>query len=434
MDLQVDSNIQKEQDVSESNEYDQSNIPELSADSSTSILDINTVDTVNENIATEISSKSNLPEVEQFCKVNDIIVTNTECAKDESKVQPTEEFESVIQHNEGGLGLTVKLTPVKNRSAIETVSPKQEFIVKIVKKKPEEQVQESFSSAKDDDEISDIETSLVSQGNGNGIIEQPEVLSSRSSNGSLVRKREHPEESLAPSKRSKVCESTNSAEDGLKVTKTQLNANEKSLPLDDEIALENKQGELKMSNVDVDLNGQQGENIQVDSCNFSSINNNSLDPKTFAESIVSTDGEEKSENGEIPPAKELDIECTTSPDLKNSDNSAILETNNDINKKDTEEEKEKMKEEQYSMVQEAPSYFLPLKEFEEIKSKKEIDDDFENSVGYRSNGISKSYSPMDLVDLLSTKSDAELACITSDEKYEMETKLLNLMVRLRNLK
>lgn len=46
-----------------------------------------------------------------------------------------------------------------------------------------------------------------------------------------------------------------------------------------------------------------------------------------------------------------DIECTTSPDLKNSDNSAILETNNDINKKDTEEEKEKMKEEQYSMVQ-----------------------------------------------------------------------------------
>ena len=41
---------------------------------------------------------------------------------------------------------------------------------------------------------------------------------------------------------------------------------------------------------------------------------------------------------------------------------------------------------------------------------------------------------MDLVDLLSTKSDAELACITSDEKYEMETKLLNLMVRLRNLK
>ena len=31
-----------------------------------------------------------------------------------------------------------------------------------------------------------------------------------------------------------------------------------------------------MSNVDVDLNGQQGENIQVDSCNFSSINNNSL--------------------------------------------------------------------------------------------------------------------------------------------------------------
>lgn len=86
------------------------------------------------------------------------------------------------------------------------------------------------------------------------------------------------------------------------------------------------------------------------------------------------------------------------------------------------------------MVQEAPSYFLPLKEFEEIKSKKEIDDDFENSVGYRSNGISKSYSPMDLVDLLSTKSDAELACITSDEKYEMETKLLNLMVRLRNLK
>ena len=78
--------------------------------------------------------------------------------------------------------------------------------------------------------------------------------------------------------------------------------------------------------------------------------------------------------------------------------------------------------------------FLPLKEFEEIKSKKEIDDDFENSVGYRSNGISKSYSPMDLVDLLSTKSDAELACITSDEKYEMETKLLNLMVRLRNLK
>ena len=111
-----------------------------------------------------------------------------------------------------------------------------------------------------------------------------------------------------------------------------------------------------MSNVDVDFNGQQGENIQVDSCNFSSINNNSLDPKTFAESIVSTDGEEKSENGEIPPAKELDIECTTSPDLKNSDNSAILETNNDINKKDTEEEKE-MKEEQYSMVQEAPSYF-----------------------------------------------------------------------------
>lgn len=95
----------------------------------------------------------------------------------------------------------------------------------------------------------------------------------------LVRKREHPEESLAPSKRSKVCESTNSAEDGLKVTKTQLNANEKSLPLDDEIALENKQGELKMSNVDVDFNGQQGENIQVDSCNFSSINNNSLDPK-----------------------------------------------------------------------------------------------------------------------------------------------------------
>lgn len=434
LDLQVDSNIQKEQDVSESNEYDQSNIPELSADSSTSILDINTVDTVNKNIATEISSKSNLPEVEQFCKVNDIIVTDTECAKDESKVQPTEEFESVIQHNEGGLGLTVKLTPVKNRSAIETVSPKQEFIVKIVKKKPEEQVQESSSSAKDDDEISDIETSSVSQGNGNGIIEQPEVLSSRSSNGTLVRKREHPEESLAPSKRSKVCESTNSAEDGLKVTKTQLNANEKSLPLDDEIALENKQGELKMSNVDVDFNGQQGENIQVDSCNFSSINNNSLDPKTFAESIVSTDGEEKSENGEIPPAKELDIECTTSPDLKNSDNSAILETNNDINKKDTEEEKEKMKEEQYSMVQEAPSYFLPLKEFEEIKSKKEIDDDFENSVGYRSNGISKSYSPMDLVDLLSTKSDAELACITSDEKYEMETKLLNLMVRLRNLK
>lgn len=55
-------------------------------------------------------------------------------------------------------------------------------------------------------------------------------------------------------------------------------------------------------------------------------------------------------------------------------------------------------------------------------------------MGYRSNGISKSYSPMDLVDLLSTKSDAELACITSDEKYEMETKLLNLMVRLRNLK
>ena len=104
LDLQVDSNIQKEQDVSESNEYDQSNIPELSADSSTSILDINTVDTVNENIATEISSKSNLPEVEQFCKVNDIIVTDTECAKDESKVQPTEEFESVIQHNEGGLG------------------------------------------------------------------------------------------------------------------------------------------------------------------------------------------------------------------------------------------------------------------------------------------------------------------------------------------
>ena len=175
-----------------------------------------------------------------------------------------------------------------------------------MKKKPEEQVQESFSSAKDDDEISGIETSSVSQGNGNGIIEQPEVLSSRSSNGTLVRKREHPEESLAPSKRSKVCESTNSAEDGLKVTKTQLNANEKSLPLD--------------------------------------------------------------------------------------------------------------------------------KEFEEIKSKKEIDDDFENSVGYRSNGISKSYSPMDLVDLLSTKSDAELACITSDEKYEMETKLLNLMVRLRNLK
>ena len=34
-----------------------------------------------------------------------------------------------------------------------------------------------------------------------------------------------------------------------------------------------------MSNVDVDLNGQQGENIQVDSCNFSSINNNSLDLK-----------------------------------------------------------------------------------------------------------------------------------------------------------
>ena len=65
LDLQVDSNIQKEQDVSESNEYDQSNIPELSADSSTSILDINTVDTVNENIATEISFKSNLPEVEQ---------------------------------------------------------------------------------------------------------------------------------------------------------------------------------------------------------------------------------------------------------------------------------------------------------------------------------------------------------------------------------
>ena len=159
----MDSNIQKEQDVSESNEYDQSNIPELSADSSTSILDINTVDTVNKNIATEISSKSNLPEVEQVCKVNDIIVTDTECAKDESKVQPTEEFESVIQHNEGGLGLTVKLTPVKNRSAIETVSPKQEFIVKIVKKKPEEQVQESSSSAKDDDEISDIETSSVSQ-------------------------------------------------------------------------------------------------------------------------------------------------------------------------------------------------------------------------------------------------------------------------------
>lgn len=47
-----------------------------------------------------------------------------------------------------------------------------------------------------------------------------------------------------------------------------------------------------MSKVDVDFNGQQGENIQVDSCNFSSINNNSLDPKTFAESIVSTDGEE----------------------------------------------------------------------------------------------------------------------------------------------
>ena len=34
-----------------------------------------------------------------------------------------------------------------------------------------------------------------------------------------------------------------------------------------------------MSNVDVDFNGQQGENIQVDSCNFSSINNNSLDLK-----------------------------------------------------------------------------------------------------------------------------------------------------------
>ena len=41
----------------------------VSADSSTSILDINTVDTVNENIATEISSKSNLPEVEQFAKL-----------------------------------------------------------------------------------------------------------------------------------------------------------------------------------------------------------------------------------------------------------------------------------------------------------------------------------------------------------------------------
>ena len=110
----VDSNIQKEQDVSESNEYDQSNIPELSADSSTSILDINTVDTVNENIATEISFKSNLPEVEQVCKVNDIIVTDTECAKDESKVlSPQKNLKVLFNIMKEGLILLLNLLQLR---------------------------------------------------------------------------------------------------------------------------------------------------------------------------------------------------------------------------------------------------------------------------------------------------------------------------------
>lgn len=436
--LQVDSNIQKEEDISKNNEFDQNCMSEsLSAASSALILDVDTVNTIDENAINRLSSDVIPRETKQVskqdCEVNDIIMTDTEGPKDESGVLSLAKCESDIQNTERGFGLIVKLTPVKKKSASQTMSPKQELIVKIVRKKPEEQAQDSSSSAKDDDEISDIETSSISQGNSNDIIEQQEIISPETPNGVLVRKRDYQEESFTPSKRLKVCDIANLLDGGLEATETQLNVNEKLLPLGDENDLENKQEELKISNCDVDLTEQQGESAQVDSCDLSDTSHDSLESKARTEHIVNTDGEENYENDGSAPTKELDAEGNSLSDLKIFDIPALSETNSDSNENATEEQ-EKNNEEPQSKIQEFPLYSLPLKEFEEIRSKKDLADDLYNSVGPSSNEIKRSCSPMELVDLLSTKSDAELACITSDEKYDMETKLLNLMVRLRRFK